>query len=135
MMSVKLGTDSIRNIAAFENITQIHAHDCLITEDCVYFLVDPDKVGLAIGRNGVVIRELRKVFGKTVKVFGHYPNPELFIRNTFQNVKTIDVNNGRITVTIPDEDRVSAIGRNGRNIKAIREIMERHFSIKDLRIK
>ena len=74
MMSVKLGTDSIRNIAAFEDVTQIHAHDCLITEDCIYFLVDPDKVGLAIGKNG-------------------------------------------------------------RNIKAMREIMERHFSIKDLRVK
>ena len=44
-MSVKLGTDSIRNIAAFEKITEVHAHDCLITEECVYFLVDPEKVG------------------------------------------------------------------------------------------
>jgi len=134
-MSVKLGTDSIRNIAAFEDITQVHAHDCLITEDCVYFLVDPDKVGLAIGKNGVVIRELRNIFGKTVRVFGHYPSPELFIRNTFQNVKSVDMSNGRITVTIPEEDRVSAIGRNGRNIKAVREIMERHFSVRDVRIK
>jgi N utilization substance protein A len=134
-MSVKLGTDSIRNIAAFENITKVHAHDCLITEECVYFLVDPDKVGLAIGKNGVVIRELRRVFGKAVKVFGRYGTPELFIRNVFPRVKSIDISSGRITISIPEEDRVSAIGKNGRNIKAIREIMERHFSIKDLRVK
>jgi N utilization substance protein A len=134
-MSVKLGTDSIRNIAAFEDVTQIHAHDCLITDECIYFLVDPDKVGLAIGKNGVVIRELRRVFGKTVRVFGHYETPELFIRNAFPHVKSMDISNGRITISIPEEDRVSAIGKNGRNIKAIREIMERHFSIKDLRVK
>jgi N utilization substance protein A len=134
-MSVKLGTDSIRNIATFENVTQVHAYDCLITEDCIFFLVDPDKVGLAIGKNGVVIKELRRVFGKTVKVFGRYETPELFVRNAFPHVKSIEISNGRITVTMPEEDRVSAIGKNGRNIKAIREIMERHFSIKDLRVK
>ena len=134
-MSVKLGTDSIRNIAAFEKITEVHAHDCLITEDCVYFLVDPEKVGLAIGKNGVVVRELRKVFGKTVKVLGYYDNPEQFIKNTFPNVKSIDMSNGRITVAIPEEDRISVIGKNGRNIKAVKELMERHFDIKDLRVK
>jgi N utilization substance protein A len=134
-MSVKLGTDSIRNIAAFEKITEVHARDCLITEDCVYFLVDPEKVGLAIGRNGVVIRELRKVFGKTVKVFGYYGTPELFVTNALPHVKNIESSNGRITVTVPEEDRVAAIGRNGRNIKAVREIMERHFDIKDIRVK
>ena len=134
-MSVKLGTDSIRNIATFEKITEVHARDCLITEDCVYFLVDPEKVGLAIGKNGVVIKELRRVFGKTVKVFGHYDTPELFIRNAFHNVKSIEMNGGRITVSIPEEDRITIIGKSGRNIKALREIMERHFDIKDLRVK
>ena len=134
-MSVKLGTDSIRNIAAFENITEVHARDCLITEDCVYFLVDPEKVGLAIGKNGSVIRELRKVFGKTVRVFGYYDSPELFVRNAFPNVKAVEMNNGRITVAIPEEDRIAVIGKNGRNIKAVREIMERHFDIRDLRVK
>ncbi|HJW96892.1 MAG TPA: NusA-like transcription termination signal-binding factor [archaeon] len=134
-MLVKLGTDSIRNIAAFESVTEVHAHDCLITEDCVYFLVDPANVGLAIGKNGATIRELRKIFGKTVRVFGHYDSPELFIRNAFPNVKSVEMNNGRMTVAIPEEDRMGVIGRSGRNIKAVREIMERHFSIKDLRVK
>jgi len=134
-MSVKLGTDSIRNIAAFESVTKVHAHDCLITEDCVYFLVDPGMVGLAIGKNGATIKELRKVLGKTVRVFGHYESPELFVRNAFHNVKSVEMSNGRMTVSVPEEERMGVIGRSGRNIKAVREIMERHFSIKDLRVK
>ena len=134
-MSVKLGTDSIRNIAAFEDVTQIHSHDCLITEDCVYFLVDPDKVGLAIGKNGVVIRELRKVFGRTIRVLGYYSEPDAFIRSVFPTAKSVEMSGAGITITIPEEDRVSAIGKNGRNIKAVREIMDRHFSIKSLRVK
>ena len=134
-MSVKLETQSIRSIAAFENITQVHAKDCLLTDDCVYFMVDPEKVGLVIGRNGAVIRELRRVFGKTVKVLGYFDNPEAFIRNTFPNVKSIDMNSGGITITLPEEDKVAAIGKNGRNIKAVREMMDRHFSVKSLRVK
>lgn len=134
-MPVKLGTDSIRTIAAFEKITEIHARDCLIMDDCIYFLVDPEKVGLAIGRNGNVIRELRKIFGRTVRVFGYYSNPDAFIKNMFPTAKSIEMNNGGITITIPEEDRVSVIGKNGRNIKAVREILDRHFAIKNLRVK
>jgi N utilization substance protein A len=134
-MSVKLETQSIRTIAAFENITEVHAKDCLLTEDCVYFIVDPEKVGLVIGRNGTVIRELRRVFGKSVRVLGYFDSPEAFIRNTFPTVKSIDINGGGITITLPDEDKVAAIGKSGRNIKAVREIMDRHFSVKSLRVK
>ncbi len=134
-MSVKLETQSIRTIAAFEKITEVHAKDCLITDDCVYFIVDPEKVGLVIGKNGSVIKELRRVFGKTVRIFGYYDNPEAFIRNTYPTAKSMDINNGGITVTLPEEDKIAAIGKNGRNIKAVREIMNRHFSVKNLRIK
>ena len=61
-MLVKFGTESIRNIATFEQVTKVHAKDCLIKEDCIYFLVDPDRVGIAIGRNGTCIKNLRKIF-------------------------------------------------------------------------
>jgi N utilization substance protein A len=134
-MSVKLGTESIRTIATFEKVTKVHARDCLLKEDCVYFLVDPEKVGAAIGKNGMVIKELRKVFGKTVRVLGYYKEPELFLKNAFPSAKSIEVSNGGITVVVSEEDRVSVIGRNGRNIKAIREIVERHFDVKNLRVK
>jgi len=134
-MHVKLGTQSIRTIAAFEKITEVHAKDCIISEDCVYFLVDPENVGIAIGKSGSTIRELRRVFGKTVKVFGYYKSPDLFIRHAFPKAKAVEINSNGITVTIPEEDKVTAIGRNGRNIKAVRDILYRHFSVKNLKVK
>ena len=134
-MPVKLETQSIRTIAAFEKLTEVHAKDCLITEDCIYFIVDPENVGLVIGKNGAVIKELRRVFGKMVKILGYYDNPEAFVKNTFPTAKSIEVNGGGITVTLPDEDKIAAIGKSGRNIKAIREILSRHFAVKNLRVK
>ncbi|MEM5812193.1 MAG: NusA-like transcription termination signal-binding factor [Candidatus Aenigmatarchaeota archaeon] len=134
-MPVKLSNDSIRMIAAFEKITEVHAIDCLIKEGCIYFVVSPEKIGLVIGRNGKVIRELRKVFGRPVRVFGYYDTPEAFLRGVFPSAKIIETGNKRITLTIPEEERISAIGKNGENINAVREIMNRHFSIKSLKIK
>jgi len=134
-MNVKLSTQSIRTMAAFEKITDVHARDCLITDDCVYFLVDPDNVGLAIGKSGSTIRQLRKVFGRTVKVFGYYSSPDLFVRHAFPKAKNVEINSSGITVTIPEEEKVTAIGRNGRNVKAVRDMLYRHFSVKNLKVR
>lgn len=129
-MTVKLGTQSIRTIAVFEKITKVHARDCLITENCVYFLVNPDKIGLAIGKNGLVIKNVRRVLGRNVKIFGYSDNPETMVRNIIPNIKRIELNGDSINVSVPMEDKVNVIGRGGSNINAIREILKRHFSIK-----
>jgi N utilization substance protein A len=134
-MAVKLGIESIRTIALFEKITNVHARDCLITEDCVYFLVDPGKIGLAIGKNGSVIREVRKILGRQVKLFGYYNKPEDMIKNMVPNIKNMTFNDGNMIISIPSQDKVTVIGKNGRNIKAIKEIMKRHFSINYLKLR
>ncbi len=134
-MGLKLGTECIRAMAAFENITRVQAKDCIVTEDCVFFLVDPEKVGLTIGKNGAVIKEVRKILGKIVKVFGYFNSPEEFIKNIIPNVKSIDIHENVMTISIPMDDRVNVIGKNGRNINAIKKILKRHFSIENLRLR
>ena len=129
-MTVKLGTESVRTIVAFEKIARVHARDCLVTEGCIYFIVDPEKVGPAIGRNGSVIKELRKILGKNIKVFGYWDDPEIMLKNMIPNIKRLEVNGDSINISVPAEDKVNIIGRNGSNINAIREIFKRHFSIK-----
>ncbi len=134
-MTVKLGTTTIRTIAAFEHVTNVHAKDCVITENCVYFLVDSSKIGMAIGKNGSVVKELRKRLGKYVKVFGYSDNPETLIRNMIPNIKNIEMSNGIITITIPSHEKLLVIGKNGNNIKALNEIVSRHCSAKRVRVK
>jgi N utilization substance protein A len=134
-MTVKLGTESIRTIALFERVTKTHARDCLITDSCIYFLVDPEKVGLAIGKNGNNIKEVKKLIGKSVKVFGYSNDPVALINNLIPNIKNIETNNSTITLTIPGEDKITVIGKNGNNIKAFNEILNRHSSIKRIRLR
>jgi N utilization substance protein A len=134
-MSVKLETHDIRTIAAFEKITKVHPKDCLITEEQIYFLVDPDKVGFAIGRGGAVIKEVIRVLGKPVKVLGYYNDPKEMIKSIAPGVKSIETVNGSMIISLPAKDKIALIGKNGNNIKAIKTILDRHFDIKNLRVR
>lgn len=134
-MTVKLETQAIRTMATFEKITRVQPRDCLITEDQIYFLVNPDKIGFAIGRGGSVIKEVRRVFGKHIKLFGFYNDPKELMKGIAPSIKNIETNNGSLIITMPQKDKVALIGKNGNNIKAIKTILNRHFQIKNLRVR
>jgi NusA-like KH domain protein len=134
-MPVKLGTDTIRTIAAFEKMTKVQPKDCIIMDDSIYFLVGPDRIGFVIGRNGSNIKEVSRAFGKNVRLFAYQQSPEEMLKSMVPTAKSIDVSNGTASLQIPQSDRVSVIGRKGRNIKAIREIMDRHFAIKHVKLR
>ncbi len=134
-MSVKLGTQTIRTIAAFEKMTKVHARDCVMVDDSIYFLVDPGKIGFAIGKNGSNIKEVSKSFGKTVRLFAYHDKPGEMIRSMVPSVKSVEIKKETVSLTVPAGDRVAVIGRNGRNIKAIKDIMNRHFGIKNIKLR
>ena len=120
-MDVKLSTENIRAIALFEKVTKVHAKDSITTDQSVYFLVDADKMGMAIGKNAVHIKDLRRITGKNVKIFGYSPDLEKFIRNIIPNVKTLEISGKHVSVTVSRDDKVSVIGKSGENINTIRD--------------
>ncbi|UCC91766.1 MAG: NusA-like transcription termination signal-binding factor [Candidatus Aenigmatarchaeota archaeon] len=134
-MTIKLTTEHVRVVGVFERLTRVHARDCLINEDTVYFLIEPGKTGMVIGKNGSKIKNVCKAFGKRVKIFEYADTPEKLTRNLIQNINSIEIHDGVVTVYIPASDKSTVIGKNGRNIKMIREFLNRHFNIKNLRLK
>ncbi|MBN2042507.1 MAG: NusA-like transcription termination signal-binding factor [Candidatus Aenigmarchaeota archaeon] len=134
-MGVKLGTEHIRAVGTFEEITGVHVRDCLMDDTCAYFLIEPGKMGLAIGKNGSTIKSVERAMGKTIKIFEYSDNAEGLLRNMIPSIKTLDMSDDSIVITIPSSERSTVIGRNGRNIKAIREFLKRHFKINNLKLK
>jgi len=135
-MTVKLGTDSIRTIALFEKITTVHARDCLINDEEAYFVVDRDKMGRAIGKNGSNMKNLRRVLGsRHVKIFACSSDLESTIRSMVPGLKKVEIKNGSVLISVPRSDKVAVIGKNGRNINAIREILKRRFAVKELKLR
>ncbi|MBL7160389.1 MAG: NusA-like transcription termination signal-binding factor [Candidatus Aenigmarchaeota archaeon] len=134
-MDVKLSTQNIRTIAMFEKVTKVNAKDCIITDNALYFLVDMEKAGMAIGKNGANIKELRRISGKHVKIFPYSPNLEEFIKNIIPNIKSVDITDKRVTISVPHEDKLTVIGKHGENINAMRDMLKRHFDVESLKLR
>lgn len=125
--------DSLNVITAFENITGTEVRDCVFSE-IVYFLLTPGKIAKTIGKNGKNIKTAERMLGKPIKVFEWSENDEDFVKNLVGKVVKIDIREGKATVTISQEDRGAIIGKEGCNIKAIRELLTRNSNVKELKI-
>src|SRR3972149_8037607 len=102
-------TDIIRVITAFENITGTEVRDC-INNDTLYFLVNPGKVAIAIGRNGQTIKTAEKMLNKSIKVFEWSENAEEFVRRMIPQAQRIEINGERAVVALDARDRGGVIG-------------------------
>jgi len=80
-------------------------------------------------------RQMSRAFGKNVRLFAYHDNPEDMLKSMIPSIKNLELGKENVSLSVPSSDRVSVIGRNGRNIKAIKEIMSRHFSIKNVRLR
>jgi N utilization substance protein A len=112
----------------------VHVKDCLVDDDTVYFLIEPGKMGIAIGKNGVNIKSVSAALGKKVKIFEYADTPDKLVRSLIPNVNSLEISNGSVTVSVPASDRSAVIGKSGKNIKIIRRFLDRHFDIKNLRL-
>jgi NusA-like KH domain protein len=126
-------TDILRVINAFESITGTEVRDCVCSET-IYFLINPGKMALAIGKNGQNIKMAEKMLKKSIKIFEWSEDCEQFIKNMVPSTKKIDINGGKATLSIETESRGMVIGKKGSNIKIIREFLERNSNIRDLKI-
>ena len=135
-MTVKLCTDSIRTMAMFEKITNVQPRDCIISDEEVYFVVDQEMMGKAIGKNGANMKSLRRVLGnKHVKIFACNGDLEGTLKSMVPNISKIEIKGDSVMISVPRNEKVTVIGRNGRNINAIREILKRRFGVKEFKLR
>lgn len=137
--SIKLGGNEIRFISLFESITGAVARDCIIDEERIIFIVKQGNIGLAIGKKGINIKRVRDFLRKPIEVVEFAQSPEDFIKNTLApaRIKLITVTERRdgkkvAMVTVNDQDRGIAIGKNGKNVARARLLARRHYNIEDV---
>lgn len=140
MPDITLTEETLRYITLFENITHTHVKDCLETEDKLVFVVDPGQANRAVGKGGENVIRMKNTTGKNIQVIEYSDEPEEFIRNVFYtyNVQNVTIENrGNIvhaTVTVDPKVKGRAIGKNGRNLRIARDIVNRHHNVQSISV-
>lgn len=137
MPQIKLTTEELRYMSLFQQETNVTARDCIIDQENnrIIFLVDPDKMGMAIGKDGVNVKRLEKRIGKSVELVSYSENLEDLVKNLMApaRVKGIRVVQGQdkktIYITVEPSDKGLAIGKGGRNVARAKLILKRYADI------
>ena len=132
--------DTLRYINLFEAVTKTRVKDCMETEEKLVFVVEPGQANRAVGKAGENVIRLKNQTGKNIQVIEYSDEPEKFIRNVFYNYNVQNVvieNRGsgvHATVTGDPKVKGRAIGKNGRNLKIARDIVNRHHNVQSISV-
>lgn len=137
-MPVVLDTETIRLITLFENLTGVGVRDCLVDNEnnIAYFVIDEGEIGKAIGRNGSSVKNIENLIKKNVKVFEFSDNVENFVKNLISQINSVELRmkNGInvAEVHVDKRNKAIVIGRNGKNLKVYKELLQRNHNVNEL---
>lgn len=142
MGEIVLTEDCMRMMSQFEQLTGASSRDCIIDDrnNRIILVVNPGEMGRAIGKKGASIKNAMEVMGKRIEVVEYTSNPEQFIKNCFlpAQVTTLEfegTDEERIAkVTVREEDRGIAIGKEGKNIFKAKRLAQRQHNIADVKL-
>ena len=134
--SIKLNRDGIAYINSMLSVANVIPKDCIVDDNTVVFLVEEEKIGAAIGKQGKNAETLRKQLKKNIEIMQYAESPEEFIKGALRKVKIkkIENNEGSMIAFLSPEDK-RIVMQNSSRIKRIRTIMERNYKIKDFKIR
>jgi N utilization substance protein A len=138
-MRVTLSDEARRYIALFEDETDVQPRDCLISDERLVFLIPAGGMGQAIGPGGRRVKRVESATNRTVALVEDADRAEDFVANALAPaaVYNVTISENEDTVAyaeVAQEDRGVAIGTDGRNIRAARELARRHFDIDDVEL-
>jgi N utilization substance protein A len=138
LTKVKLSLEDMQLIASFEQITGAAAVDVVRDDEGnrIIFVVRAKQLGKAIGRSGSNVRAASDAFGRPVDVVEMAETAEEFVKSALsparvEKVKISEAKDGSLVahVSVKDDDRGIAIGRDGRNVARARMLARRHFEL------
>ncbi|WOV92438.1 MAG: NusA-like transcription termination signal-binding factor [Candidatus Nitrosoabyssus spongiisocia] len=141
--SIKLTSDQLGLLSAFQRITHITAYDCIddTERDRIIFVVNNKDLGLAIGKGGVTIKKLIHSIKRNVELVEYNKSPEIFIKNILGSkyVHKVVVNERldgsmQAIATVDAQNKGLVVGMEGRHIKKARLMAARHFGINHIAI-
>jgi len=135
-MKIKYDANILKYMSLFESLTRSKLKDCIVNERLL-FVVEPNEIGKAIGKNGSNVHRLEGILRKKIRIVEFSPEVCQFVRNMIYPLQAKDVNeeNGVVTITGPDtKTKGLMIGRDAKNLNLLKDIVRRYFSIEDIKV-
>lgn len=133
-MTVSFDTETIRLVTLFENLTSILVKDCIVGENnTVYFIIEEGKAGVAIGRGGYIVKNAENLIKKDIKIFEFSKDLSTFVKNLIPQADEIKIRNENertvVEIKVEKKNKAVVIGRDSRNIKLYRELLQRSHNV------
>jgi len=135
--SDRIGLEELRYISILQDLTGAMVYRALEddNDNRIIYLVDRNDVGKAIGRDGRNVKMLSKMLNKNVEIVEYANEIDNMVRNLLTGVTVLKVEvterDGLKTVyvKVKDDEKGKAIGRDGRNVKRARLVLNRLFNV------
>ncbi|MCE4620662.1 MAG: NusA-like transcription termination signal-binding factor [Desulfurococcales archaeon] len=143
MSEERITPEELRYLSILEELTGALGIRCIMDEENnkLIFLVKDTDVGKAIGKGGKNVKLLRALLKKNIEIVAYADDIEGMVRNLFPSVKILGVDivkrgdSKTVVVKVAEEDKGRAIGREGRNIKRARLVLQKLFGVNSVVIK
>jgi N utilization substance protein A len=128
---IKLGIDEMDFISMFESKTGASVKDCIVNGRDITFIVKEGDVGLAIGKKGAIINRVKKELDREIHVYEHSNDIQKFVINLLYPVRVekVEVEDDEIKVYINPLEKKRAIGKGGKKINNVKNLVSRHFGV------
>jgi len=137
-MTIVFDTETIKTINLFETVSQASVKDCIIMDDRIYFLVEEGELK-KIRENGQLIKNLERMLNKKILIFEYSKDLLTFLKNSIKGIRGIKIRNEKeekiAEISVDNSAKSLVIGKNGKNIKALRQILKRNYNIDNLVIR
>tara|TARA_Y100000034_G_scaffold128526_1_gene183325 strand:+ start:998 stop:1408 length:411 start_codon:yes stop_codon:yes gene_type:complete len=135
-MKIVYDSRLMQYISLFESLTKVKVKDSYLKDKGIVFIVERGGLFKAIGKNGANIKKIENMLNKRIKVVEFDESVEKFVINL---VKPVEVEVSLIDQNVeikPKEARTKGllIGREGKNLKELKDIISRHYKIDSVKI-
>ena len=133
---MKLTQDALDCMILFEKKTGAPVKDCIINGNSVTFIVKKQDIGNAIGKGGMKVKKIKDELKKEIHVYAFSEKPEEFAKNLLYPIKINDakIENDTLKLHIDKNEKKRAIGRNGKKINTVKELLKRHSNINKIEV-
>lgn len=133
-MKLKIDNETFRYLNAFGTLTGVSALDCFENRDEIVYVVEPGKIGIAVGKGGSNIKKVEHLLNKNIRLIEYSNDPNTFIRNIIypskpKNIYISTKSSGKKVINLQTDAKLkkTLIRDSKKLLKLLSTLVERHF--------